>query len=133
MYARYVESAALAVRHFNGIYRVLVRAGEIKPRKTRPHRKPVYYQMNYPGQRVQVDAKYMPVIFNSSHPEGYQEYQYPAIDDCIRLCLIKTYEELCPASSVDFARRVLEFFPFPHRGDTNRPWNGVHLYLHAPC
>jgi hypothetical protein len=25
-----------------GIYRVLVRAGEIKPRKTRPYKKPVY-------------------------------------------------------------------------------------------
>jgi len=69
-----------------GIYRVLVRAGEIEPRKSRPRKKPVYYQMNYPGQRVQVDAKYMPVIFNNSHPEGYQEYQYTAIDDCTRLC-----------------------------------------------
>lgn len=69
--------------------------------------------MNYPRQRVQVDAKYMPLIFNSSHPEGYQEYQYPAINDCIKLYLIKTYEELCPANSVDFARRMLEFFPFP--------------------
>ena len=32
-----------------GVYRVLVRAGEIKPRKRRPRKKPVYYQMNYPG------------------------------------------------------------------------------------
>jgi transposase InsO family protein len=96
-----------------GVYRVLVRAGEIKPRKTRPRKKPVYYHMNYPGQRVQVDTKYMPVIFNNSHSEGYQEYQYTAIDDCTRLRLIKTYEEICPANSVDFARRMLDFFPFP--------------------
>jgi len=27
--------------------------------------------------------------------------------------LAKTYEELCPANSVDFARRMLEVFPFP--------------------
>ena len=52
------------------------------------------------------------VIFNNSHPEGYQEYQYTAIDDCTRLRLAKTYEELCPANSVDFARRMLEVFPF---------------------
>jgi hypothetical protein len=37
-----------------GIYRVLVRAGEIQPRQGRPRKKPVYYQMNYPGQRGQV-------------------------------------------------------------------------------
>jgi len=53
------------------------------------------------------------VIFNNSHPEGYQEYQYTAIDDCTRLRLAKTYEELCPANSVDFAQRILEVFPFP--------------------
>ena len=45
-----------------GVYRVLVRAGLIKPRKQRPRNKPVYYQMNYPGQRVQVDVKYMPKL-----------------------------------------------------------------------
>ena len=45
-----------------GVYRVLVRAGLVKPRKHRPRKKPVYYQMLYPGQRVQVDAKYMPKI-----------------------------------------------------------------------
>jgi hypothetical protein len=59
-----------------GVYRVLVRAGEIKPRRHRPRKKPVYYQMDYPGQRVQVDVKYLPKIFNRSYPEGYhQEYQ----------------------------------------------------------
>ena len=96
-----------------GVYRVLVRAGEIKPRKARPRKKPVYYQMDYPGQRVQVDVKYMPKIRLSDRAEIYQEYQYTAIDDCTRLRFIKTYEELCPANSVDFGRRMLEFFPFP--------------------
>lgn len=96
-----------------GIYRVLVRAGEVKPRKTRPRKKPVYYQMLYPGQRVQVDVKYMPQMELRNRPEPYQEYQYTAIDDCTRLRFVKTYEELCPANSVDFARGMLECFPFP--------------------
>ena len=54
-----------------GIYRVLVRAGLIKPGKPRPRKKPVYYQMLYPGQRVQVDTKYMPKIRLGNHPEPY--------------------------------------------------------------
>jgi len=32
--------------------------------------------------------------------EGYKEYQYTGIDDCARLGLAKTYEELSPANSV---------------------------------
>ena len=96
-----------------GVYRVLVRAGLVKPRKHRPRKKPVYYQMNYPGQRVQVDVKYMPKIRLRHRPEVYQEYQYTAIDDCTRLRFVNTYEELCPANAVDFAHRMLTFFPFP--------------------
>ena len=96
-----------------GIYRVLVRAGEVKPRKTRPRKKPLYYQMLYPGQRVQVDVKYMPKIRLGNRPETYQEYQYTAIDDCTRLRFVNTYEELCPANSVGFARAMMDFFPFP--------------------
>ena len=96
-----------------GVYRVLVRTGEIKPRKHRPRKKPVYYQMLYPGQRVQVDVKYMPKIRLRDRPEVYQEYQYTAIDDCTRLRFIWVYQELCPANSVDFAQRMLAFLPFP--------------------
>ena len=54
---------------------MLVRAGEVKPRKHRSHKKPLYYQMLYPGQRVQVDAKYMPKIRLSDRAEISQEYQ----------------------------------------------------------
>jgi len=96
-----------------GIYRVLVRAGLIKPRKHRPRKKPVYYQMLYPGQRVKVDTKYMPKIRLWNRPEPYKEYQYTAIDDCTRLRFVWVYQELCPANSVDFAQRMLKFFPFP--------------------
>ncbi len=96
-----------------GVYRVLVRAGLAKPRKRRPGKKPVYYQMNYPGQRLQVDVKYMPKMSLGDRPEPYQEYQYTAIDDCTRLRFIWVYQELCPANSVDFAQRMLKFFPFP--------------------
>jgi len=55
----------------------------------------------------------MPKIRLSDRPEIYQEYQYTAIDDCTRLRFIQTYEELCPANSVDFAQAMIAFFSFP--------------------
>jgi len=55
----------------------------------------------------------MPKIGLRGRPEPYKEYQYTAIDDCTRLRFIWVDEELCPANSVDSARRMLEFFPFP--------------------
>ena len=69
--------------------------------------------MNYRGQRVQMDVKYMPKISLERRPEPYQEYQYTAIDDCTRLRFVKTYDDLCPANSVEFARAMMTFFPFP--------------------
>ena len=85
----------------------------VKPGKTRPRKKPVYYRMLYPGQMVQVDVKYMPEIRLKDRPEVYQEYQYTAIDDCTRLRFVWVYQELCPEGSVDFAQMMVAFFPFP--------------------
>lgn len=56
-----------------GIYRVLVRAGGIRPRKHRPRKKAIYYHMDYPGQRVQIHAKYMPKISLRGCSEPYKE------------------------------------------------------------
>jgi len=69
--------------------------------------------MLYPGQRVQVDAKYMPKIGLGDRSEPCKEYQYTAIDDCTRLRFVWVYLELCPANSVDFASKMLEFLLFP--------------------
>jgi len=55
----------------------------------------------------------MPKISPSGRPEPYKEHQYTAIDDCTRLRFVWVYQELCPSNSVDFAKRMLEFLPFP--------------------
>jgi transposase InsO family protein len=96
-----------------GVYKVLLRAGEIKPRHRRPRKKPVYYSLARPGERVQVDVKYLPKLKIGRFPEGYQEYQYTAIDDCTRLRFTGIYQEVTPQNSVDFMKRALSFFPFP--------------------
>ena len=45
-----------------GAYRVLQRAGLAKKRCSRPRKKPQSYAMAVPGQRVQVDVKYLPPL-----------------------------------------------------------------------
>ena len=57
----------------------------------RTARKPEPYERAmYPGQKVQVDVKYVPseCIFN-----GTKYYQYTAADECTRFCFREMYEE----------------------------------------
>ena len=68
-----------------GAYRVLQRAGLVKKRRSRPRKKPQSYAMAIPGQRVQVDVKYLPLLHLKCRPEPLKQYLYTAIDDCTRL------------------------------------------------
>lgn len=96
-----------------GVYRVLQRAGLIRKRRSRPRKRPQSYAMLFPGQRVQVDVKYLPKLRLPNRPEPYQEYLYTAIDDCTRLQCAWVSQELTPAASVAFLKRLQRTFPFP--------------------
>lgn len=94
------------------IYRVLRRAGLLEKRERRRRRKPREYRVERPGERVQVDVKYLDKIIDERHPEGIREYQYTAIDCATRLRYIEIYEEISAENSVDFVKKALRFFPF---------------------
>lgn len=96
-----------------GIYRVLQRAGLVKKRRSRPRKRPLSYAMLYPGQRLQVDVKYLPKLYLKNRPEPFQEYLYTAIDDCTRLQFAWVAPELTPMASVLFLQRLVRTFPFP--------------------
>jgi len=95
------------------VYRVLQRAGLVKKRRSRPRKKPQSYAMLAPGQRVQVDVKYLPPLRLRNRPEPFQQYLYSAIDDCTRLKAAWVSSELTPQASVLFLYRLLRTFPFP--------------------
>jgi hypothetical protein len=57
-------------------------------------------QMQYPGQRIQIDVKFVPVACITTIGERY--YQYTAIDEYSRLRYLKAYEEHSTYSSADF-------------------------------
>lgn len=96
-----------------GTYRVLQRAGLVKKHRSRPRKKPQSYAMAIPGQRVQVDVKYLPLMKLRSRPEPLQQYLYTAIDDCTRLQVAWVSSELTPQASVQFLERIVHTYPFP--------------------
>lgn len=83
---------------------------EIKKRNTRKL-KP-YKRAEYPGQKVQVDVKFVPIECVSNR-KAY--YQYTAIDECSRWTFRRMYDEHSTYSSADFLKRLITEFPVPIR------------------
>ena len=82
-------------------------AGKYQRRKPKP-----YQRAEYPGQKVQVDVKYVP---GSSVASGVKYYQYTAVDECSRWAFRWLYDEHSTFSSTDFLKRLVETAPFPIR------------------
>lgn len=81
--------------------------------KKRTARKPKpYARAWYPGQKVQVDVKYVP---SECVVNGVKYYQYTAVDECTRFCFREMYDEHNTFGSEDFIKKLLKAFPFPIR------------------
>lgn len=76
-------------RSVTSLYRTMVRMGIYKkaPSKKKVYEPKAYHQMTYPGQRVQVDVKYVPMkcMTKELKEQGERYYQYTAIDEYTRL------------------------------------------------
>ena len=81
-------------RTITGLYRVLRRQGEmgVKPPNPKYIAKP-YEKMEYPGQRVQIDVKFVPSACLVGEAEGKKFYQYTAIDEYSRFRYLEAFEE----------------------------------------
>ena len=67
-----------------------------------------YEQMQYPGQRIQIDVKVVPRSCIAD-PE-LKLYQYTAIDEYSRYRILGAYPEQSTYSSADFLTKVTEAF-----------------------
>lgn len=101
-------------RSVTGLYRVLRRTGEmaVKPPNPKYIPKP-YEQMQYPGQRVQIDVKFVPVVCLVGEAKGKKYYQYTAIDEYSRFRYLEAFEEHSTYSSALFIEHLIKRFPFP--------------------
>jgi len=113
----------------HGIYQVLRREGLIKTRTKAPRKKHKRrYEMPMPGDRVQVDIKFVPYRIH-----GVQYFQYTAIDDCSRFRISEIYPERCNLTSKQFLNKIIEGMPFPIRSvQTDNDSTFTNWYTGAP-
>ena len=76
--------------------------------KKKPYKPKPYEQMQYPGQRVQIDVKVVPRRCIAD-PQ-LKLYQYTAIDEYSRYRVLGAYEEQSTFSSTDFLSKVVKHF-----------------------
>ena len=67
-----------------------------------------YEQMTYPGQRVQIDVKVVPL--NCLADRSQRLFQYTAIDEFTRLRFLGAYPEQSTYSSADFLKKAAAWF-----------------------
>ena len=105
-------------RSISGLYRVLRRSGQEVKKLPNPKYIPKKYEdMLYPGQRVQIDVKYVPTSClvgaaaeDAKETGGY--FQYTFIDEYSRFRYLEAFREHSTYSSAVFLRHVVEKFPY---------------------
>lgn len=99
-------------RHYNSLVRVL-RKWVDSEGNPKTHRKPKPYQRaEYPGQKLQLDVKYVP---SRCIANGSKYYQFTAVDECTRWTFREMYDEHSTCSAKDFLEKLLQAAPFPVR------------------
>ena len=101
-------------RSIPGLYRFLRKGGlmAVKPPNPKYVPKP-YEQMDYPGQRSQIDVKFVPSVCLVGDAKGQRFYQYTAIDEYSRWRFVEAFEEHSSYSSLIFLEHLVKAFPYP--------------------
>ncbi len=95
-------------RTYNSLVRVVNKwvKPEIKKKQTK---KPMpYKRAEYPGQKIQIDVKFVPSYCTVN---GQKYYQYTAVDECTRWTFREMYDEHSTYSSKDFLIKLIKVFP----------------------
>ena len=106
-------------RSISGLYRFLRNRGQMAVKLPNPKYIPKPYEkMQYPGQRVQIDVKYVPqaclvgdAVSDASENGGYY-YQYTFIDEYSRFRYLEAFKEHNSYSSAEFIRHCVKKFPY---------------------
>lgn len=101
-------------RSISGLYRFLRKRGQMAAKLPNPKYIPKpYEQMQYPGQRVQIDVKFVPqscLVGDAAEEGGY--YQYTFIDEYSRFRYLGAFQEHSTYSSAQFIRYCVRKFPY---------------------
>ena len=103
-------------RTIQGLYHKMVKLGiyQKAPSKAKGIQPPAVPIATYPGERMQIDVKYVPMecITRELKEQGKRFYQYTAIDEYTRLRYTYFCEEHNTYESTIFINRLIKYFPF---------------------
>ena len=100
-------------RSISGLYRFLRKHGAMAVKLPNPKYLPKpYEQMKYPGQRVQIDVKFVPQVCIVGQSEPTQWFQYTFLDEFSRFRYLEAFQEHNTYSSTLFLRHVVQKFPY---------------------
>lgn len=100
-------------RSVTSLYRLLRREGAIPPPSKKRRRKSKPYEpILIPGQRFQIDVKYVPKKCLTGSLSRKKLYQYTAIDECTRWRYAAIYDELSAWNAYLFVKVLQKRFPF---------------------
>lgn len=119
-------------RCYNSLVRVVNKWLKPEIKKKSARKLMPYERATYPGQKVQIDVKFVPSYCVSN---GQKYYQYTAIDECTRLVFREMYDEHSTYSSADFLIKLIKAFPFPIRTiqtDNGREFTNAYLPQKTP-
>lgn len=102
-------------RSIAGLYRVLKRQGIMAVKPPNPKYIPKPYElMQYPGQRFQIDVKFVPsTCLKNTNVTRTRFFQYTAIDEYSRWRYVEAFEEHSTYSSAVFLDHLVKVFPLP--------------------
>lgn len=103
-------------RSITSLYREMQRLGiyQKTPSKKKEYEPKPYEEMKYPGERVQVDVKYVPTknLTKEVKEKDGRYYQYTAIDEYTRKRILWASKEQSTSASTEFIEIIRKKFPF---------------------
>ena len=106
-------------RSISGLYRFLRKRGQMAVKPPNPKYIPKPYQpADYPGQKVQIDVKYVPssclvgAAAEEAKENGGYYYQYTFIDEYSRFRYLEAFKEHSSYSSSEFIQHCVKRFPY---------------------
>jgi transposase InsO family protein len=99
-------------RSYGGFKRIASRLKADKSAKKKRRTNMPYQRAAYPGQKLQLDVKFVPA---KCVADGEKYYQFTAKDECTRWTYREMYAEHSTYSAHDFLMKLVEKTPFPIR------------------
>lgn len=104
------------VRSITSLYRVMQRLGIYKkaPSKKKKYEPKPYQEMSHPGERIQIDVKYVPTncLTEEIKEADGRYYQYTAIDEYTRQRVLWASKEHSTYASAEFIDIVVRKFKY---------------------